>query len=68
MALAMARRCFSPPDSLKPRSPTIVSYPWGIPMIYPALIASLAALVIVSLLTKKPKPEELEKFFPKGKV
>jgi SSS family solute:Na+ symporter/sodium/proline symporter len=39
--------------------------PWGIPMIYPALIASLAVLIIVSLLTKKPKPEELEKFFPK---
>jgi SSS family solute:Na+ symporter/sodium/proline symporter len=39
--------------------------PWGIPLIYPALIASLAALIIVSLLTKKPKPEELEKFFPK---
>jgi SSS family solute:Na+ symporter/sodium/proline symporter len=42
--------------------------PWGIPLIYPALIASLAALIIVSLLTKKPKPEELEKFFPKGKA
>jgi SSS family solute:Na+ symporter/sodium/proline symporter len=42
--------------------------PWGIPLIYPALIASLAALIIVSLLTKKPKPEDLEKFFPKGKV
>jgi Na+/proline symporter len=39
--------------------------PWGIPLIYPALIASLGALVIVSLLTPKPKPEELEKFFPK---
>jgi len=39
--------------------------PWGIPLIYPALIASLAALVIVSLLTKKPKPEDLEKFFPR---
>ncbi len=39
--------------------------PWGIPMIYPALIASLGALIIVSLLTPKPKPEELEKFFPK---
>lgn len=24
---AIATRCFSPPDSLKPRSPTIVSYP-----------------------------------------
>jgi len=39
--------------------------PWGIPLIYPALIASLASLIIVSLLTKKPKPEDLEKFFPK---
>ena len=42
--------------------------PWGIPLIYPALIASLAALIIVSLLTKKPKPEELEKFFPAKKI
>jgi solute:Na+ symporter, SSS family len=39
--------------------------PWGIPLIYPALIASLGALIIVSLSTKKPRPEELEKFFPK---
>jgi SSS family solute:Na+ symporter len=39
--------------------------PWGIPLIYPALIASLGALVIVSLLTPKSKPEVLEKFFPK---
>ena len=39
--------------------------PWGIPIIYPAVIVSLGALIIVSLLTKKPKPEELEKFFPK---
>jgi len=39
--------------------------PWGIPLIYPALIASLAALVIVSLLTKKPNPEDLERFFSK---
>lgn len=39
--------------------------PWGIPLIYPSLIASLGALVIVSLLTPKPKPEEWEKFFPK---
>jgi hypothetical protein len=29
------------------------------------LIASLGALVVVSLLTPKQKPEELEKFFPK---
>lgn len=41
--------------------------PWGIPLIYPALVASLLALVVVSLLTKKQKPAELEKFFPSKK-
>ena len=41
--------------------------PWGIPIIYPALIVSLGSLIVVSLLTKKPKPEELEKFFPNKK-
>ncbi|NIN93167.1 hypothetical protein GTO36_09380, partial [bacterium] len=30
--------------------------PWGIPIIYPALIVSLGSLIVVSLLTKKPKP------------
>jgi SSS family solute:Na+ symporter/sodium/proline symporter len=40
--------------------------PWGIPLIYPSLIASLGSLIIVSLLTPKPKPEELLKFFPKA--
>jgi len=39
--------------------------PWGIPLIYPALIASVGALVVVSLLTKRQTSEELEKFFPK---
>jgi SSS family solute:Na+ symporter/sodium/proline symporter len=39
--------------------------PWGIPIIYPALAVSLGMLIIVSFLTKKPKPEDLEKFFPK---
>ena len=39
--------------------------PWGIPLIYPSLIVSLGALVIVSLLTPKPTAEELGKFFPK---
>jgi len=38
--------------------------PWGIPLIYPSLAASLGALIIVSLLTRKPEPEELKKFFP----
>jgi len=41
--------------------------PWGIPIIYPALIISLGSLIVVSLLTKKQKPEELEKFFPEKK-
>jgi SSS family solute:Na+ symporter/sodium/proline symporter len=41
--------------------------PWGIPIIYPALIISLGSLIVVSLLTKKPKPEELEIFFPEKK-
>jgi len=39
--------------------------PWGVPLIYPALIASLGSLVIVSLLTPKPKEEQLARFFPK---
>jgi len=39
--------------------------PWGIPIIYQALIASIGALVIGSLLTKRQTPEELERFFPK---
>mmetsp|Transcript_16800 Transcript_16800/g.33441 ORF Transcript_16800/g.33441 Transcript_16800/m.33441 type:complete len:95 (+) Transcript_16800:464-748(+) len=29
VARAMATRCFSPPESLRPRSPTTVSYPSG---------------------------------------
>jgi SSS family solute:Na+ symporter len=39
--------------------------PWGIPLIYPALIASLGSLIFVSLLTPKPPAEIIEKFFPK---
>ncbi len=38
--------------------------PWGIPSIYPALAVSLLFLVVGSLLTKKPSPEQLETFFP----
>jgi len=41
--------------------------PWGIPIIYPALAVSITTLVVISLLTPKPKSEELEKFFPKKK-
>lgn len=42
--------------------------PWGIPLIYPALAASILTLVLVSLLTPKPRPEELEKLFPAKKT
>jgi Na+/proline symporter len=38
--------------------------PWGIPSIYPAGIVSIGALVVVSLLTPKPLPEDLVKLFP----
>jgi solute:Na+ symporter, SSS family len=38
--------------------------PWGIPSIYPGLIASIGALVIVSYLTPKPEKEVLIKLFP----
>lgn len=38
--------------------------PWGIPIIFPALAVSLVALFGISLVTKKPSPEELVKFFP----
>jgi Na+/proline symporter len=38
--------------------------PFGIPIIYPGLLISLSALVIVSLMTKPPEPEALKKLFP----
>ncbi|MFQ6105365.1 MAG: sodium:solute symporter [Candidatus Glassbacteria bacterium] len=37
--------------------------PWGIPLIYPSLVISVAALVIVSYLTPRPDEESLEKLF-----
>lgn len=37
--------------------------PWGVPSIYPAGIISIGMLVVVSLLTPKPRPEELSKLF-----
>jgi Na+/proline symporter len=40
--------------------------PWGIPLIYPALIVSLLSLVLVSLMTPKPSEADVEKFFPKA--
>jgi len=38
--------------------------PWGIPIIYPALLVSVGALIIVTFLTKKPEASEIAKFFP----
>ncbi len=37
--------------------------PWGIATIYPALIASVGLLVIISLLTQKPAEEKWRPFF-----
>ena len=42
-ALAIATRCFSPPDSFRPRSPTIVPYPSGIAVMVSWMDAILAA-------------------------
>ena len=38
--------------------------PWGIPSIYPSAIISIGLLVVVSLLTPPPRPEELARLFP----
>jgi len=38
--------------------------PWGIPIIYPAVIASVGTLIIISYLTPRPSAEELKEFFP----
>mmetsp|Transcript_7462 Transcript_7462/g.16364 ORF Transcript_7462/g.16364 Transcript_7462/m.16364 type:complete len:99 (+) Transcript_7462:2383-2679(+) len=49
MARAMATRCFCPPDSLPPRSPTSVSYPSGrLSMMKLCALAALEALTIIS--------------------
>ncbi len=47
------------PDRLTPDGD-----PWGIPLIYPALVISISALIFVSLATKKQDPEMIKKFFP----
>ena len=38
--------------------------PWGIPLIYPSLLISVVALVVVSYLTPPPSREELAPLFP----
>jgi solute:Na+ symporter, SSS family len=39
---------------------------WGIPSFYPAAVISIGLLVVVSLVTPPPGPDELEKLFPKA--
>ena len=38
--------------------------PWGIPLIYPALVFSLLSLVVFSYLSKPPSVDELKELFP----
>ncbi|NOZ13574.1 MAG: sodium:solute symporter family protein [Acidobacteria bacterium] len=38
--------------------------PFGIPIIYPALLISLGSLIVISFFTKAPEAAVLEKFFP----
>lgn len=37
---------------------------FGVPILYPGLVVSVLTLVVVSLLTPRPKPEELKGLFP----
>jgi SSS family solute:Na+ symporter len=37
--------------------------PWGIPSVYPAALVSFGLLVVVSLLTPRPQPEQLASLF-----
>ncbi len=37
--------------------------PFGVPLIYPAIIVSLAALIIVSMITKPPREEDIKELF-----
>lgn len=42
----------------------VLGQPKNIPTVYPALIMSLGCLIIISILTPKPRPEKLRPFFP----
>ena len=50
-ALASATRCFSPPLSFSPRSPTLMLYPSGMPRITSWIAACLAACIACVLMT-----------------
>mmetsp|Transcript_3137 Transcript_3137/g.12060 ORF Transcript_3137/g.12060 Transcript_3137/m.12060 type:complete len:101 (+) Transcript_3137:346-648(+) len=55
-ARAMATRCFSPPLSLKPRSPTRVLYPKGWRLTKSSNWACSAAAVTSSVVATSPVP------------
>ncbi len=38
--------------------------PWGIPLIYPALLFSVTSLIVFSYLSKAPSPDEIAELFP----
>lgn len=38
--------------------------PWGVPSIFPAMILSIASLIVVSLCTPRPDEEQLKVLFP----
>mmetsp|Transcript_30229 Transcript_30229/g.62235 ORF Transcript_30229/g.62235 Transcript_30229/m.62235 type:complete len:104 (+) Transcript_30229:286-597(+) len=54
MARAIATRCFCPPDSCPPFSPTSVSYPCGSPMMNSCAFAILAASITSSCVKASP--------------
>ncbi len=62
-AVARARACWR---GRRAGATTSAKDPWGIPSIYPAAIISIGLLVVVSLVTPAPKPEELERLFGKA--
>jgi len=43
----------------------LLKKPFGVPTVYPALILSVSSLIIISLLTPKPKEESWRPFFQK---
>jgi len=62
-AVCLALKLFSAfgPERLNPEGD-----PFGIPLIYPAFIVSVLALVIVSYLTPPPSQEALDRVFKPG--
>jgi len=67
VAVFLKAYCYINPSIMIPEGSENAD-PWGIPLIYPALIVSLLSLVIVSYLTKPPSKETLEKLFPQKQL